>query len=179
MMLVCCRKQEHEKQKTKTKNQRRDRKRGSCSSDSAQAHRPHTATLITACSFFLLLGASSFSSFKLTITSRPFPISNFHHHLRAYRDDRGCRSLNLLHAMQLLLIYFIIFLSMISRASSFLRQAGGGKLNRRQTQNAFVLCHASSTSVAPNAGDTAIVAKDDSSTITNLLPYFSIYYNGK
>lgn len=65
---------------------------------------------------------------------------------------------------------------MIGRGSSFLRQVGGGKLNRRQ--NALVRFHASSTTVAQTAVDT-LVSKDDSSTRTNLLPYFSIYYNGK
>eukprot|EP00984_Skeletonema_dohrnii_P015565 scaffold6754_cov127-Skeletonema_dohrnii-CCMP3373.AAC.4 len=77
-------------------------------------------------------------------------------------------------------IYFIIFVFMISRGSiSFLRHAsafgGGGRLHqRRHTPNALVRLHASSTSVA-HVGDT--VSKDESSTTTNLLPYFSIYYN--
>lgn len=93
----------------------------------------------------------------------------------------GCRSLNLLHAMQPLMTSFILLSFMIiCRASSFLRQVGCGQLSRRQTQNALVRFHASSTSaVAQTTGETAIVSKDDSSTITSLLPYFSIYYNGK
>mmetsp|Transcript_12404 Transcript_12404/g.21047 ORF Transcript_12404/g.21047 Transcript_12404/m.21047 type:complete len:89 (-) Transcript_12404:25-291(-) len=79
--------------------------------------------------------------------------------------------------MQLLSIYFIIFLFMICRGSSFFRHAsafgGGGRLRQRQQT---LRLQTSSTSVA-HVGDT--VSKDESSTTTNLLPYFSIYYNGE